>query len=411
MNIKRSPFWLSTLVVIIFAALSSCSKTDDGPGYSYFVSKELAISYNRGYINSLLDVVAGSVPEVSSLKPLVVSDVNVYKIVYKTTVNGNQIEASGLVSVPSTPGDYPVLSFQNGTNTVNAYSPSEFAINYPYQLVEILASMGYIVVMADYPGFGESYNIPHPYLVAEPTVSSLIDMLYAVKELSVSELDGITLINDYYLLGYSQGGWATLELHKAIEQDFSNDFNLKGSVCGAGPYNIFLLMQGMLNSTTYPMPIYIGYIINAYTAYGQFTNPVTDILNEPYASRLSSLYNGILDSDEINARLTTSLSGLITPGFLSGFASSAKYTTVREALSRNSIAPWKSVKPLLLIHGEKDTSVNPSATETMYTAMIQAGTSVDICKKVIIPGVGHGDGIAPCMIQGILFLNNLRHSK
>jgi dipeptidyl aminopeptidase/acylaminoacyl peptidase len=69
------------------------------------------------------------------------------------------------------------------------------------------------------------------------------------------------------------------------------------------------------------------------------------------------------------------------------------------------------VKPLLLIHGEKDTSVNPSATETMYTAMIQAGTSVDICKKVIIPGVGHGDGIAPCMIQGILFLNNLRHSK
>jgi pimeloyl-ACP methyl ester carboxylesterase len=411
MNIKRSPFWLSTLVVIIFAALSSCSKTDDGPGYSYFVSKELAISYNRGYINSLLDVVAGSVPEVSSLKPLVVSDVNVYKIIYKTTINGNQIEASGLVSVPSTPGDYPVLSFQNGTNTVNAYSPSEFAINYPYQLVEILASMGYIVVMADYPGFGESYNIPHPYLVAEPTVSSLIDMLYAVKELSVSELDGITLINDYYLLGYSQGGWATLELHKAIEQDFSNDFNLKGSVCGAGPYNIFLLMQGMLNSTTYPMPIYIGYIINAYTAYGQFTNPVTDILNEPYASRLSSLYNGILDSDEINARLTTSLSGLITPGFLSGFASSAKYATVREALSRNSIAPWKSVKPLLLIHGEKDTSVNPSATETMYTAMIQAGTSVDICKKVIIPGVGHGDGIAPCMIQGILFLNNLRHSK
>jgi pimeloyl-ACP methyl ester carboxylesterase len=411
MNIKRSPFWLSTLVVIIFAALSSCSKTDDGPGYSYFVSKELAISYNRGYINSLLDVVAGSVPEVSSLKPLVVSDVNVYKIVYKTTVNGNQIEASGLVSVPSTPGDYPVLSFQNGTNTVNAYSPSEFAINYPYQLVEILASMGYIVVMADYPGFGESYNIPHPYLVAEPTVSSLIDMLYAVKELSVYELDGITLINDYYLLGYSQGGWATLELHKAIEQDFSNDFNLKGSVCGAGPYNIFLLMQGMLNSTTYPMPIYIGYIINAYTAYGQFTNPVTDILNEPYASRLSSLYNGILDSDEINARLTTSLSGLITPGFLSGFASSAKYATVREALSRNSIAPWKSVKPLLLIHGEKDTSVNPSATETMYTAMIQAGTSVDICKKVIIPGVGHGDGIAPCMIQGILFLNNLKHSK
>jgi len=219
------------------------------------------------------------------------------------------------------------------------------------------------------------------------------------------------LINEYYLLGYSQGGWATLELHKAIEQEFSSDFNLKGSACGAGPYNIFLLVQGMLNASTYPMPVYIGYIINAYTSYNQFTNPITDILNEPYASRLSSLYNGLLNSDEINAKLTTSISGLITPGFLSGFASSAKYASVREALNKNSITPWHSNKPLLLIHGEKDTDVNPSATETMYAGMIQAGTPGEICKKVIVPGVSHGDGVAPCMIQGILFLNKLRSSK
>jgi pimeloyl-ACP methyl ester carboxylesterase len=410
MNIKKSVLRFPALFVFIITLLVSCRKNDEGQQYSYFVSKELAVSYNKAYINTLLDIVSGSVPEVSNLKSLVVSDVNIYRMVYKTTINGNQIEASGLVCVPSTPGDYPVLSFQNGTNTVNAYSPSEFAINYPYQLVEIIASMGYVVVIADYPGFGESFPLPHPYLVAEPTVRSLIDMLYAVKELAISELDGISLINEYYLLGYSQGGWATLELHKAIEQDYSTEFNLKGSACGAGPYNLFLLMQGMVNEATYPMPVYIGYIINAYIAYNQFTNPVSDILNEPYASRLSSLYNGILNSDEINARLTTSLNGLITPDFLSGFASSVKYATVRDALYRNSISPWHTVKPLLLIHGEKDTSVDPSITESMYAAMIQAGTSVDLCKKVIVPGVGHGDGVAPCMIQGILFLNNLRNS-
>ena len=411
MNIKKSVLRFSVLFVVIFTVLISCRKNDEGQQYSYFVSKELAVSYNKAYINTLLDVVSGSVPEVSNLKPLVVSDVNVYRMVYKTTINGNQIEASGLVSVPSVPGDYPVLSFQNGTNTVNADSPSEFAINYPYQLVEILASMGYVVVIADYPGFGESFPLPHPYLVAEPTVRSLVDMLYAVKELSISGLDGISLINEYYLLGYSQGGWATLELHKAIEQDYSKDFNLIGSACGAGPYNIFLLMQGMLTEATYPMPVYIGYIINAYIAYNQFTNPVTDILNEPYASRLSSLYNGILSSGEINAQLTTSLSGLITPGFLSGYASSAKYASVKEALNRNSISPWNSVKPLFFIHGEKDTDVNPAVTESMYAAMIQAGTSAELCKKVIVPGVGHGDGVAPCMMQGFLFLNNLKNSK
>jgi pimeloyl-ACP methyl ester carboxylesterase len=409
MNIKRSVFKLLTLYVFIIIVLVSCSKNNDGQDYSYFVSKELKLTYNKVDIKSLLDAASGFIPEVSTIKPLIVSDVTVYKVVYKTTIDGKQIDASGLLCVPSTPGNYPVLSFQNGTNTVNADSPSENAIN--YQLIEIIASMGYAVVIADYPGFGESFPMPHPYLIAEPTVRSLIDMLFAVKELSVSELDGISLLNEYYLLGYSQGGWATLELHKTIEQDYSTEFNLKGSACGAGPYNIFLLMQGMMSATTYPMPIYIGYIINAYTAYDQFTNPVTDILNEPYASRLTSLYNGLLSSDQINAQLTTSLSGLITQGFLTGFATSAKYASVKEALNKNSIVPWHSNIPLLLLHGEKDTHVSPSATETMYAGMIQAGTSPEICKKVIVPGVGHGDGAAPCLIQGILFLNNLRNAN
>ena len=202
------------------------------------------------------------------------SDITVYKIVYKTTVSNQEINASGLVCVPETPGDYPVLSFQNGTNTVNAYAPSQFPSDYSYQMIELIASLGYIVVISDYPGFGASASLPHPYLVKEPTVRSLVDNLYAVKEIAASELPGINLINEYYLLGYSQGGWATLALHKALEEDYSEDFDLIGSACGAGPYNIYLLMEGMINVATYPMPVYLGYIVNAYTSYDQFTNPV-----------------------------------------------------------------------------------------------------------------------------------------
>jgi pimeloyl-ACP methyl ester carboxylesterase len=411
MNIKRSVLRFSTLFLIVIAAFVSCKKNDKGQDFSYFVSKEFVASYSKSSINYMLNSISVSVPDVNELKPLAVSDVDIYRMVYRTTVNGKDIQASGLVCVPVTPGNYPVLSFQNGTNTVNANAPSESATDYPYILVEMLASMGYIVVIADYPGFGESFNVPHPYLVAEPTVRSLTDMFYALRELSSSGLAGISLKNEYYLLGYSQGGWATLALHKALEQDLSNDFYLKGSACGAGPYNIFLLMQGIISLTSYPMPVYPGYIVNAYVAYNQFTNPVTDIFNEPYATRVGTLYNGVLTSDEINSQLTTSVKGLFTPDFLAGFATSVKYSSIRDALIRNSISAWHSYKPLLLLHGEKDTQVNPVVTETMYTSMIQAGTSPDICKKVIIPGVDHGDGIAPCMIQGILFLNKLRDSK
>ena len=411
MKITRFLLKFSAIIFIFLIVVTSCSKDDHGTGFSYFVSKEFSVTYTKTYITNLINTVSGSLPEVNILKPLVTGDINIYRMVYKTTVNGHQINASGLVCVPAIPGNYPVLSFQNGTNTVNAYAPSESAINYSYQFVEIIASMGYIVVIADYPGFGESAQVPHPYLVKEPTVRSLVDMLYAVKELAGSELPGITLKNEYYLLGYSQGGWATLALHKALELDYYDEFDLKGSACGAGPYNLFLLLQGMVNVTTYPMPVYLGYILNAYKAYDQFTNPVSDIFNEPYASKLSSLYTGLLTSDQINSQLTISIPGLITPDFLSGFATSPKYASVRDALNNNSVAAWHSYKPLLLIHGGKDTQVNPVSTEKMYTQMIQAGTSSDLCKKVIVPGVDHGDGVVPCMVQGILFLMNLNNSN
>jgi pimeloyl-ACP methyl ester carboxylesterase len=407
MKVKGS---LLELVALIFVFVTSCTK-DNHPNYTYFVSSDLALSYKAAYINNMLNTASVSYPEVKDLIPFVSGDVNIYKLVYKTTINGEKINASGLICVPEKPGDYPVLCFQNGTNTVKAYAPSEFVINTPYQMIEFIASMGYVVLIADYPGFGESDQVPHPYLITEPTVRSIVDMLFAVKEIGNSEFSGITIKNEYYLLGYSQGGWATLTLHKALEQTYQNDFNLKGSVCGAGPYDILFLFQDMISTTTYPMPIYIGYIVNAYSAYKQFTNPVTDILNEPYASRLSSLYTGSLTSDQINNQLTTSIPGLITADFLSGFVSASKYTSVREALNNNSVSAWHTMKPLFFLHGGNDTDVNPLVTDHIYDAMIQAGTSAEICKKEIIPGLDHGKGVLPCMTKGLLFILNLTYSK
>lgn len=411
MKNNRSLLKFGAIVLLSVALVTSCKKDNKPPDYTYYISKELKVSYTKATVTSLIGFVSASLPGASTLQPLVVTDINVYKMVYKTIVNGQKINASGLICIPVTPGDYPVLSFQNGTNTVNANAPSVAPSSLSYQMIEIMASMGYIVVIADYPGFGESTQIPHPYLVKEPTVQSLVDMLYATKELAASEISGITMKDEYYLLGYSQGGWATLALHKALELDYSNDFNLKGSVCGAGPYDISLLMQNMLSAPSYSMPVYLGYILNAYSFYNQFTNPVSDIFKEPYASRVSTLYTGLLTSDQINSQLTTSIPGLITSDFLTGYATSARFSSIRDALNNNSISAWHSNIPLLLIHGGSDTQVNPISTENMYFAMIQAGTSPDLIKKTIIPNVDHGDGLAPAMIQAIQFLINLRSSN
>ena len=394
------------LISAIISVVSSCKKSEE-PQYEHFVSKELITSYSTLYINILLDIASGTYPELSVLKQQISHPVDIYRVVYKTEVNNTEINASGLLCVPSDKGDYPLISFQNGTNTVNAYAPSEYPSNPSYQFVEVIASMGFVVLIPDYPGFGESADIPHPYLIKEPTVRSIIDMLFTAKEMDPEELPDITIEDAVYLAGYSQGGWATLALHEALEKDYTGEFNLKGSVCGAGPYDLNILFGSMIGISSYPMPVYIGYIINAYTEYNQFTNPVSDILKEPYASRLGNLYTGSLTSEQINGQLTTTIPDLFKDSFISGFGSDTKYISIRSSLASNSITGWNTDIPLLLIHGGGDRSVNPITTESIYNAMIGAGTSPQNCTKEIIPGLDHGDAVIPVMIKGLQFIMNL----
>jgi hypothetical protein len=172
MRSERSLLKLLVPLLLYSILIISCSKETTSPGYKNYVSKEVALTLSKEYLSALVDAVSAANPEASQIKPLIVSDITIYKIVYKTTVNDLEINASGLVCVPETPGNYPVLSFQNGTNTVNAYAPSQFPSDYSYQMIELIASLGYIVVISDYPGFGASVSVTHPYLVKEPTVRS-----------------------------------------------------------------------------------------------------------------------------------------------------------------------------------------------------------------------------------------------
>jgi len=398
---------LSGIVILINALMVSCSKNDD-PEYQFFVDSRLEASFTETYITGVLDYAASSYPELAELQDHVNDGVSVYKVEYNTQVNGEKIIASGLVALPSAPGEYPVLSFQNGTNTKNSNCPSNNPLSLDYQFIEFIASMGFIVTIPDYPGFGSSAQVAHPYLVADPTVHSIVDMFRAVNEAADAEFPGIKVRNEYYLLGYSQGGWATLTLHKALETQYLFEFDLRGSACGAGPYDMYNLFQGMLSLSTYPMPSYLCYIINAYSRYDQFNNNISDLLNEPYATRLDTLYTGEWSLSEINNQLTTSIPALFKQEFLNGFSGATAYYYVRQGLIRNSISPWNTQKPLLMVHGSGDTHVNVSTTETMYSAMVNAGTSTSLVKKIIFPELDHGEAVIPAMVEGLNFIINTR---
>ena len=198
-----------------------------------------------------------------------------------------------------------------------------------------------------------------------------------------------------------------MALHSHLERSAGSEFNLEGSVCGAGPYDLYALFTGMIEADSYPMPAYIAYIVNAYSHYGWFDNDPGEILNESYASLLGSLFDGNHSTSQINSELTTSIPELITADFRSGYLSQ-EFASVREALIENSIQGYRSEIPLLLVHGESDTHVDPEVTTLFYGSMIEEGTSASDITKLTFPGLDHGDAVLPCMVEGLKFLTELR---
>lgn len=391
--------------------MQSCTEDPDPDPFAdntYLLSSELEMMRTKENIVSVLNIAATQYPAVAEIVADVISGVNVYSITYMTEFMGTEVTASGLVAIPSVPGTYPVLSFQNGTNTLHSAAPTADPQGLTYQLIEYIAGTGYVVIIADYLGFGASKQMAHPYLHKESTVRSLTDMLYAVAEFDKDVAKDITVTDECYLMGYSQGGWATLALLDALETDYSADFTVKAASGGAGPYDLSYVNGYVLGQTQYPMPVYIAYIANAYSQYDLYANELTDLFNSPYAGRITGLFDGLHSSDQINSQLSINTAELFKAEYISGFSTSATYQSVRNAMTANSVQGWDSNVPVLFLHGTSDTHVMPVLSEDMHNAMITAGSSPVTCLYVPMNGLDHGTGAVPAIIAALEFFKAFR---
>ncbi|PWW46991.1 pimeloyl-ACP methyl ester carboxylesterase [Melaminivora alkalimesophila] len=169
-----------------------------------------------------------------------------YRLVYRTVdKDGAPVRASGLVAVPQKPAgsSSPVISYQHATTFQNANAPS---INLqPGEPPLVLASLGYIVVAADYVGFGESQGLPHPYLQSDATARAVLDMIGAAQEWR--RLERVPDNGQLYLVGYSEGGYATMAAQREMERSGSPlRAQLQASLPAAGPYDVQATLDGLL---------------------------------------------------------------------------------------------------------------------------------------------------------------------
>jgi pimeloyl-ACP methyl ester carboxylesterase len=334
-------------------------------------------------------------------------DVKLFRVTYTTTYLDEEIEASGLVAVPITGDPMAMLSFQHGTIVQQNEAPSaQGAGSFDLILYAAVASSGFITVIPDMIGFGDSDDIFHPYYVAEPTATSVIDNILAATRLAQDE--NTTFNNKLFLAGYSQGGYATLATHKAIEENPLEDIELIASFPAAGGYDLKAMQEYFFNLDTYSQPYYIGYVAKSYNTYYGFQSIFTDFFNEPYASRIPDLFDGNNSSANINSQLTTSIGGLIKADMRTNFETNAQYQYLLDAFEENALTDWAPQKPVYLYHGTADVTVPYENTQITYEKLIANGASTQIVKLIPLVNADHTTGVDPYLDDVIDKLQDLQ---
>jgi len=344
------------------------------PTYSYSVSAEEIGRYLKDEgLDHLVSAIEYSV--------------SVHRLEYATTYQGEEITASGLVIIPldmDTPAQ--VLSFHHGTLFAEANVPSNFTGCSSWGF-EIAPASGYITFIPDYIGYGVSSNILHPYLMYEPAVNAVIDLIKS--GILFLNQNGIEYQNDGILLGgFSEGGYVTLAVQKEIESHPEHGLHIKASAPGAGPYDLELTADIILGQDTYPSPGYLGLIFSAYNQQ-YFNRTLTDYFQEEYADDIPDLLTGEFDQVYIDDFLPAGLHDLLNPAFLDDFRGSGE-EQLKLKFQENSVANWVPQSPTRLIHGMDDELVPIEITQSTYDTFIANGASPQNIEVITFEGAHDG---------------------
>lgn len=397
-------------LILLMLLVVACNRdTDDILDNDYLVNYEASSVYPLAVIKSALSIRMLEYPELDDIVEHVKYSVQIYKINYKTHFGDSVVTASGLVCLPMADEQFPVISFQNGTNTDHNNAPSTNPTNPNYMMLEFMASNGYIVLITDYIGFGASSDLLHPYYHRTSSNNAVIDLIHAFGEMSQRN-DIMAAGNDsVYLMGYSQGGWATLSAFDEIQQDGSLSFEVAAVSCGAGAYDLMTMSTYVLGVETFPGPIYLPYFIYSQQLAGSITDPLTKFFKEPYAGRIPGLFNGLYDNDEINSQLTNTISELVTADMLDNFETGPEYAELRALLNENSVSAWNTETKVNLYHGTEDIHVPPQQTSALYDDFISSGADPGQVSYIEFEGLTHVTGLLPWGIATINWFNALEN--
>ncbi len=193
-----------------------------------------------------------------------------HKIKFTVTRDGVNHEETGLLVRRWSLGysEDPVVILNHPTDTLRENSPSRhenerkgWLDGTGSKLLALwLATMKFTVILPDYPGMGDNYEV-HPYCMTSLAKSDNA-MLDAVRKMTTWKESG-----NIYLLGYSEGGYVTLAAAKLM-RSYPTRYNLKGVIPLAGPHDLSGTMRDLMLTAghKYPTPYFLPYTIRGYGA-------------------------------------------------------------------------------------------------------------------------------------------------
>lgn len=339
---------------------------------------------NAQFVNQLTYINTLTVPQVdsalraatgSSIIPFTLNyGVKIYKVVYNTVDwDSNATTASGLLCVPvNPPCKVNIISYQHGTITRKRDAPSKLKSEWYIGLAA--ASLGSVCVLPDYLGLGSGPGL-HPYQHAHTEATAVIDMIRSAKE--VVDTMGSPVNDQLFLLGYSQGGHATMAAHQLIQEKLDNVMHVTASAPMSGAYDMSGVMSDvMMSDSTYPSPYYLPYLFFGYNeVYHLFTND-SDVMIHPYDTLLPPLFDGNHTGGSIDAVMPTVPKLIMQPYQIDSFANYPNTNFFRLKLKENDTYNWTPNSPIRMYFCGSDHSVSPLNTQVAYQHFIQNGATM-----------------------------------
>ena len=302
---------------------------------------------------------------------------------YTVDHKGNSILVSGALYVPQRRASLAMMSIMHGTVTARDHVASVSPESSTEGIIGLLtASMGYITMVPDYPGFGVS-QMPHPYLHAASLVPSVIDFIVATKEYCVE--NEVIYKDELFLTGYSEGGYLSLMVQKAIEEDYQGEFELTAVAPMAGPYDLEATFDKIFEDDAYSSPAYVAYVLTAYNRVYNW-NRLNKFFKAPYAGIMNSLFDGSNSWAQVENALPETLEELMHPDFKDIYCET-EGSCVLAAVKENTSLDWRPEAPVHFIHGDCDDIVFCMNANNAMEAFIANGA--DNILLSILPGQDH----------------------